>query len=153
MKTAKYFLVGLALACCGHAAASQLHITCLDGTERVEMVALIGRIEFRNDSLLLKDKQGNVLARTYCYDIGKITFGEADTKLVNPYGNRLEVFPNPTCDLLYIKGVDESTVVRVFDLQGKQLGAYTGGQADVSGLENGVYLLQVETSIFKFIKQ
>lgn len=60
--------------------------------------------------------------------------------------SNFEVFPNPGDGFFRLSGVPVGTLIRVFDLTGRQLGAWTynGIALDISHLGTGVYLLQPE---------
>ncbi|HPH73202.1 MAG TPA: T9SS type A sorting domain-containing protein, partial [Paludibacteraceae bacterium] len=69
----------------------------------------------------------------------------------------LQIYPNPTMDALYVTGTNVGETVRVFTLNGRLVLSGTASdtvlQLPVSGLEAGVYLLQIDTQISKFIKR
>jgi len=64
--------------------------------------------------------------------------------------NSFDIYPNPTSDRLNINGLDESSIVRIYNLTGKQLFVGKAEQAtmsiDLSTYDKGLYLLQVETN-------
>ncbi|NLE32681.1 MAG: T9SS type A sorting domain-containing protein [Bacteroidales bacterium] len=64
--------------------------------------------------------------------------------------NSFDIYPNPTSDRLNINGLDESSLVRIYNLTGKQLFVGKAEQAtmsiDLSTYDKGLYLLQVETN-------
>ncbi|WP_119844447.1 T9SS type A sorting domain-containing protein [Reichenbachiella sp. MSK19-1] len=57
----------------------------------------------------------------------------------------MEVYPNPTTGSLTVKGLNMNSPYSVFDLSGKVLttGALSAGEVNLSGLQDGVYVLQV----------
>ncbi|MEI6852540.1 MAG: DUF4465 domain-containing protein [Bacteroidota bacterium] len=68
------------------------------------------------------------------------------------------VYPNPAEDVVIIQPFSKYTLVRVCDLQGKQLPLIAvNGRIDISSLTGGVYLLQIQNgnSVFysKFAKK
>lgn len=76
---------------------------------------------------------------------------------VSPKSGRLSIYPNPVKSTLVVGSMD---VVRIVDLNGrlvKSVNAPTDGLVDVSLLERGVYLVQLEvqgvTSVGKMIKE
>jgi len=77
------------------------------------------------------------------------------------YANEISVFPNPTKDKLVVQGLTENITAancRVFSVEGKQCSVhFCGNNAfDTSGLDNGIYFLQIETaqgkSVMQFVK-
>ena len=62
------------------------------------------------------------------------------------------VYPNPTQDVLYVKGA-ENTILRVYDMQGQLLQTAEGDRLTVSSLSTGTYLLQIGTQVVRFIKR
>lgn len=76
---------------------------------------------------------------------------------VSPKAGRLSIYPNPVKSTLVVGPMD---VVRIIDLNGrlmKSVNAPTNGLIDVSMLERGAYLVQLEvqgvTSVGKMIKE
>lgn len=74
----------------------------------------------------------------------------------------LRVYPNPTSEVLNIDYKEVITNVTIFDIKGRQVGAYklndTTNSISVDALSSGTYLLKIETetnetSIVKFIKK
>lgn len=87
-------------------------------------------------------------------NIKEITFSNSvNTNLNNVQSdNTIIVYPNPTQDVLYIKGMDAQTI-RVYDLKGNMLLTEHGTQIHVADIANGTYLLQIGTQVVRFIKQ
>jgi hypothetical protein len=66
--------------------------------------------------------------------------------------NRFVLFPNPANDILNIRGIEGATKVKVVDLIGKLVVEKTinnNNQLNVSSLNNGVYLITIETDNLK----
>ena len=68
----------------------------------------------------------------------------------------IRVFPTITCDMLNINGAEGATV-RVMNMQGQEMMRIVLGTAaeamNVSNLPQGAYLLDVNGTVFRFIKQ
>lgn len=68
----------------------------------------------------------------------------------------IRVFPTITCDMLNISGAEGATV-RVMNMQGQEMMRIVLGTAaeamNVSSLPQGAYLLEVNGTVFRFIKQ
>lgn len=74
-----------------------------------------------------------------------------------PGKKNVNVYPNPTSDLLHISGIESgmNQSVRVMDLMGQLVDEVMleGSSIDVSHLESGVYLLEVDRSVVRFVKE
>ena len=61
-----------------------------------------------------------------------------------------DIYPNPTSDRLNINGLEETSIVRIYNLTGKQLFVGKAEQAtmsiDLSSYDKGLYLLKVESN-------
>ena len=73
------------------------------------------------------------------------------------YKSNIKVYPNPASDILNIESQEEVNHIEIFDLLGKQILSFKGAKnIDVSGLQNGIYLLKINTEkgslTEKFIK-
>ena len=55
------------------------------------------------------------------------------------------IYPNPTEDCLYIKGINKNTAFTLYTIEGKIVEeGFTSGQIDLSKQETGYYLLRIE---------
>lgn len=142
-----------AILCSMHMMAAGLVVQTTDGAQQLHDIALIGKWVFVGEELQLLDKAGVVLATEQIANIRKITFSAtSSTAVENVEKNTIVVYPNPTQDILYVKGI-ESQTLRVYDLQGRVLQEEHGNQLTVSNLSTGTYLLQIGTQVVRFIKQ
>lgn len=71
--------------------------------------------------------------------------------------NELVVFPNPSADRIFVKGVDADCKYKIFGVDGKELLTQTGeNEINISGLTVGIYFLYVlineHKAVFKIIK-
>ena len=132
----------------------------LNGQEYSQAFALVGRLEFTNDSMYLVSTEGQILGRELRTDVHKIVFGNDTTSLAIPsveMDSKIQIYPNPVQQSLIIKGVQKNETIRIFTLNGmvmttaKVYDELTS--IDVSNLPVGQYLLQVNTQIMKLIKQ
>lgn len=65
----------------------------------------------------------------------------------------VEIYPNPVSDILHIRGKDIQNV-SAYSITGKQIQLdYRSGSAEVSHLENGLYVLKINTSDKQFIQR
>lgn len=140
-------------------AETALTIEPLNGADKQFAVSLIGQIRFADDIMYLFRTSGEELGHTPIAEIGKIVFGEhkeTPTSIGNTSAN-IQVFPNPTSDYLFIKGLEVNQTARVFSLDGQLMTTSqttdTETKIDVSNLQQGNYLLQIGAEIVKFIKK
>lgn len=67
----------------------------------------------------------------------------------------IEIYPNPTKDKIYIKGVNDETIVNLYDIQSKLINSYVVKnqiEIDISQLDNGVYILKVGALTKRILK-
>jgi hypothetical protein len=64
--------------------------------------------------------------------------------------SNIKIYPNPTTGKVY---TETESDIKVYNLQGKLLQEAFGNQIDLSNYSQGVYLLQVNGSWRKVIKQ
>jgi len=61
--------------------------------------------------------------------------------------NPIQVFPNPTGDVIHVSGINSSSPYQMFDLNGRVVlegTVHESSTIDLSGLLSGVYVLQVQ---------
>ena len=140
--------------CSTHMMAINLVIENENGKTQSQNVSLIGKWLFERDNLKLLDKEGNLLASESVLDIRKIIFLEASDQTENEsiYEKAILIYPNPTQDILNIKGLN-GEVVRVYDIEGVLLFKTKDTHINVSAYPTGTYLLQIGTQVVRFIKQ
>ena len=142
-----------AFFCSMQMAAVNIIVHTTDNAQQLHDVALIGKWVFMGDELQLLDKSGSVLASELIQNIRKITFATSLTTAVEDVeSDAIVVYPNPTQDVLYVKGT-ENTILRVYDMQGQLLQTAEGDRLTVSSLSTGTYLLQIGTQVVRFIKR
>lgn len=104
---------------------------------------------------------GNTASKTVSFDNIMIQFSNAtalSTIELSTKKENLTIFPNPASDVLNIRSVAKIRSVDVFDLSGKKVSVrHNGNTVDIRSLQNGTYLLTVETAngsfTEKFIKK
>ena len=138
---------------------SSITIERLSGKDLTFALAQVGKLTFANDSVYLMDREGVVLGKEAQNQTQKIVFGESKIPLAasEVSDNLLRVYPNPTADHLIVSGLEDGATLRVYTREGKLLETATaqGNTAtlQVSHLAQGTYLLQINTTVVKFIKQ
>ena len=148
------FILICVIFCSLQTLAANLVIKQRSGAESLQDIAIIGKCIVVRDNIQLLDKSGNVLAIEPLANIKKITFLTSDTSenVNDTIVNMIVVYPNPTQDLLIIRGI-ESQTLRIYDLQGSLLQTEWGNQISVGNLPVGTYLLQIGTQVVRFIKK
>ena len=161
MKKRRLLFLSLLLYAIGIVAQEPTHLSIvpLEGEEKQLAINHIGKITFFDDVVFLWDKNGDLLGTTPVAQIDKIVFtgGDQPASLDNVATPAIQVFPNPSSDILFIRGLVGEQVVRVYSLQGQlmQSAATVSGEAQlqVNTLQSGTYLLQVGSAVVKFIKK
>ncbi|MDR0546874.1 MAG: GDSL-type esterase/lipase family protein [Dysgonamonadaceae bacterium] len=75
------------------------------------------------------------------------------TSIHAPQPNRISIYPNPAIGEIYISGTEGIVSSKLFDNTGRLLMESTQTQLNVSHLQKGLYLLQVNGQTLKVIKQ
>lgn len=132
---------------------SSITIERLSGKDLTFALAQVGKLTFANDSVYLMDREGVILGKEAQNQTQKIVPLAAS----EVPDNLLRVYPNPTADHLIVSGLEDGATLRVYTRDGKLLETATaqGNTAtlQVSHLSQGTYLLQINTTVVKFIKQ
>jgi len=95
-----------------------------------------------------------VVGSSVSFNTSSCSLGSIENQL-----NMIELYPNPFLDFIKIEGVKENMTIELFDLNGRylQLLVPNQGAINLSGLENGVYLVKINTmdgsACRKIIKQ
>ena len=148
------FILICVIFCSLQTLAANLVIKQRSGAESLQDIAIIGKCLVVGENIQLLDKSGNVLAIEPLANIKQITFATAGISedVNDTIVNMIVVYPNPTQDLLIIRGI-ESQTLRIYDLQGRMLKTEWGNQISVASLSDGTYLLQIGTQVVRFIKR
>ena len=148
----KLFFASIILLFGMQSLAANLVICKSDGTQQLQDIAVIGKLVFLERNIVLLDKNGDVLAEESVRGIRKIVFATSGAATDHIQDTNIVVYPNPTHDMLLIKGIEEQTL-RVYDMHGHLLKITNGTQVSVGELMTGTYLLQIGTQVVRFIKQ
>lgn len=140
-----------------------MRIEYIIGDDYQTSISSIARWEIDgvNEKFRLIALDGTILAERNLYDdIRRIVFLEDDggpTVDVDDNLLHIKVFPNPAQEMIYIEGLNEGEIIRLFSLDGQllisQIANASSTAISVNSLSNGIYLIQVDTEIVKFIKQ
>ncbi len=71
--------------------------------------------------------------------------------------NAVKIYPNPSTENIYVNYEDNFSFINIVNLQGKTILQSNQKSIDISGLENGIYIVQIATENgvlnSKFVKQ
>lgn len=153
----RFLLLGWCLLPVLLLAEKALIVVPLAGEEQTVFLSKIGKLYFSNDTVYLCAHNGVLLGEACVLDIRKIVFVDAETAVENVSADVVRVYPNPAMDYLVVEGLPERTMVRVFSLDGRlMLEQSAGGNTtvvQVGELPAGTWLLQMNTSLVKFVKK
>ncbi len=154
----KGFILFFAIVCGMQAMATNLVVETKSGSALSNDIAIVGKWVFMGNNLILMGKDGNILGFESLSNIRKILFSPSEPDVPSgmadvPADQAYIVYPNPTQDILFVKGATDSTPIRIFSMDGLEVLSTVGSQVHVSQLPNATYLLQIGTQVARFIKQ
>lgn len=124
-----------------------------DGSQASYELATVQRIVFATDGAQSSMTVQRKNSASDITDVRCIIFGTT-TELSESIGEvMLYIYPNPVQDMLQIHGIDVASPLSVYDLDGKCILNTIGNQVNVSHLPVGTYILRVNQTAIKFIKQ
>ena len=131
-----------------------------NGTENERPLSNVQRITFNAGSMSIVLKNGGADPVSLS-DVQKILFsqntGSEVEEITNDAISLVSVYPNPVQDLLFVEGVAENVIIRVFNTRGALFQTVIAKekvvQLNVSTLPQGMYLLQAGNQVVKFIKK
>ncbi len=128
-----------------------------------QAISTIGRIEFGNGhaTLVYKDASAGTYDLGHISEIRRITFGDIDdntaedtpTQSATQRTINVTAYPNPTADHIHISGTSEGETIRIFNAEGKMVHSGSSCDINMSGMPNGLYLLQTGKEVVKIIKR
>jgi hypothetical protein len=119
------------------------------------------KISFVGDEVIAEFKDGGSVSYDFS-SFQRIYFvepngGEATGNEVFEAETELFAYPNPVTDRIFVKGLPESATVSIFNVAGTVVSQGVANDGvfvkDVSDLPNGVYFLQFDGKVLKFIKR
>lgn len=138
-------------------AASGLTVIGLDNTEQQFALSQIGKITFDAGTMYLYDHDNNLLGYNSIDQVGKIVVEEDGQESLDEVNGNVQIIMQPAQQSIIVKGLSGTQTIRVFNMAGNVLLSVTSQAEqtliDVSGLNNGTYLLQAGAQVIKFIKQ
>lgn len=130
----------------------------------VKAINTIGKIMLSEGKAIIEFTDGTKQDLGYLENMGKISFtkvdasqlsGEDDDKDAITEENKFEVtvYPNPSSEIIHIKGIEEGSTVRLFNGNGQLIKSVNESEIDIQDLTNGEYLLQAGNNIVRIIKK
>lgn len=123
-----------------------------DGYKSTYALVDVQRIEINatdtDASITILNKNG-----IYSAEYKKIIFVESATEIEELEISSVFVFPNPVSNTLYVQGVEDDAILEVYNLTGKSILKERGTEIDVTSLNQGTYILRINTQHIKFIKK
>ena len=112
-------------------------------------------------NLQVQTQTGNAATRTFAFDNLNIFYSNlalGTNEGVKANKVLVEIYPNPTTDVLNVRTDSMVKKVEIFDLAGKKINAeLIDGKVDVNNLTAGAYMIKIETNdgltMKKFIKK
>jgi len=152
----KFFLLGLVLLAAGQLFAQSFKMITLsaDGSTENYLVSEVQKITFDtgSDKMIVNLKTGSDVANITC-----VSFEDATGIQTPKPESSISVFPNPVQETLTVNGVKKDAVINVYSMSGALLKTVTAQdnstKVDVSSLQQGIYLLQIDKQVVKFIKK
>ena len=144
--------------------AEKLEVVALNPQQQVEYLSSFTKIKFRNDSIFIYGKTNEIVSQTALTNIRVLVFNENEEPIGTAIDNsskkesQVLIFPNPTTYSLKVENYEPIHTIMVFSLTGDQFAVdwnRDGSDAtvDVSSLAAGSYLLLINQTVVKFIKQ
>lgn len=123
-------------------------------------IANIGRLDVEGDIIYLVSKEGERLGFAKI-EVGLcISFEEIDeetTDITTLKGTNLCISFRQSSDIIMIQGLNHDTTARIFTPNGQLISttALSSGnnRINVHSVKQGIYLLQIDTQVFKLIKK
>lgn len=131
---------------------SNLVAVSADGSETTYLLVDVQRIEVQADNekgeMTILQKNGTKVG-----SYQKILFAEPQTGIEELGISSVFIYPNPVTNTLFIQGVEDETILEVYNLTGKSVLKDKGTELDVTSLTQGTYILRINNQYVKFIKK
>lgn len=105
-------------------------------------------------------KRTHAVQRPYATNSEGTSYGSAETFTTNDIPtniNREEVselfcYPNPTQSIVYLKNAKANTIIKVYNTNSQLIMQTKGHQIDLSEFAKGIYILDIDGTKFKVMK-
>lgn len=154
----KWFLLGLLFLGLKSMAQTPVTVTYYDDTVQQFQISLTGKLYFSGDDLQVLTDDAATPTSIPVSIIRKITLsGALSTTSVGANAAQFALYPNPGSGSVRISApAYEKLDVSLYNLRGQkvQQGTYFPDQdIDVTALQTGLYLVQINQTTLKFVKQ
>lgn len=153
----KSFLLGFILLATGQLFAQEMQFATrsFDGAiTDYQALANLQKIVFEDNAMAVKLQSG-----TKVTSVRSVIFSSEGTNALETQkqGSTITVFPNLAKTTITVSGMNENTMIKLFDVNGlllqRAMATGTSTELDVSSLKQGLYLIQAGNQTVKFIKQ
>ena len=95
-----------------------------------------------------------IIDQNGCIELSDCINISAISSITKPKENRIQVFPNPVHDILFISGVETPIKLAIFDMLGQEKyeGIVEDGLVKLESLTTGSYILQLDNQRLVFVK-
>ncbi len=136
-------------------------ISQFDKVEQMKALSVIGKLEVKDDKLFLVSKKGEQLASFPIREGLRISIediNDENTGVRDIANSNVRVRFSTREDIIHIDGLNHFTTAHIYSLNGQQqmvipLESNKTQQVDVSSLKKGIYILQIDTQVFKLLKK
>ena len=146
-------------------ARNVLTVRKLSSKEQLEYLAQFAKIKFRNDSMFIFNTANEIISQNALVNVQVMIFNEDEEEPVpssiddvTTDALRLSVFPNPATYSIRVENYEALQNISVYSLTGEPVVVEstiddTRATVNVSSLEAGTYIMLINQTAVKFIKQ
>lgn len=151
----KIIFLGIALLAAGQfmvAQTFQMIAVSADGDETTYPVSTVQKVVFENNTMTVKMKAEDDATNITCIKFSQDT-GIKEQKSESSFF----VFPNPVIETLTVNGIKKGAIINLYDMSGALLKTVISQDnvmnINVSSMQPGMYLLQIDKQVIKFLKK
>lgn len=154
----KIMIFGLMILAGNSLSAQNVIIKFDNGSQFAPLISSVQKITFSDDNILVDMKTGTDNSYSIS-DIHKIYFGNVtDNKLPeSTEQKKILVYPNPASAFIMLSNLPQTGIISIYAMDGslvfEQSITDTQQQVDVAALAAGLYMIKVNQSTLKFIRQ
>ncbi len=156
-KLLEFISLTIGLSITAHAA--DVKVTPMTQDEAAYFLKSIQKISYSYDAsdnpvITFYDADNASIKQHTATSPAKITFESEEKDAIDDVksAGTLSFYPNPSTDVLCIKGLDNPTQADIYDMSGQCIiSKQTSGLIDVSRLPAGNYVLYIEKQVFKVL--
>ena len=125
-----------------------------DGQEITHEMTSTSRLSFEDNTYLVIEDNGILVAKYALADIRKITCSEVEG-LSDVEEDALSIYPNPVHDIMVLRHLESTQMVSIYAVDGRLMRSMEVGSGqgiDVSEFPAGLYLVKTQQQTLKMIK-